>query len=86
MITIIFVILYLIIAGLTTFGCMYYDRVTYGSYDPDIAYFGIGIAWPILLPIFLVVWIYMQLKKVMILIIELLMVWRDKDEQGENNT
>lgn len=79
MTTIIFVILYFIIAGLTTFGCMYYDRVTYGSYDPDIAYFGIGIVWPIVLPLLLVFWIYMQLKKAMILVIELLVLWRDKD-------
>ncbi len=81
MTTIIFVIIYFIVAGLTTFGCMYYDRVTYGSYNPDIAYFGIGVAWPILLPIFLVVWIYMLLKKAMIFVIELLVLWRDKDGQ-----
>ena len=81
MTTIIFVILYFIIAGLTTFGCMYYDRVTYGSYDPNAPYFGIGMAWPIVLPIFLVVWICMQLKKAMIFVIELLMLWRDKNGQ-----
>lgn len=79
---IIFVILYFIIAGLTTFGCMYYDRVTYGSYDPDLAYFGLGITWPIVLPILLICWIYMQLKKLMIFVIELLVLWRDDDERS----
>lgn len=80
MTTIIFVILYFIIAGLTAFGCMYYDRVTHGSYDPDIPYFGIGMVWPMVLPLLLVSWICMQLKKAMIFVIELLVLWRDKDE------
>lgn len=79
MTTIIFVILYFIITGLTAFCLMAYDRIKYGSYDTDVSYFGVGLIWPFLFPALLIWWVGKQFKKLAVLVIELLMLWRDKD-------
>lgn len=78
---ILFVILYFIIAGITAFCWMAYDRIKHGSYDTDVCYFGAGLMWPVLFPALFIWWIGKQFKKLAVLVIELLILWRDKDGQ-----